>query len=470
MPSRLLAAVAAAAFALVLAAPASAAAPWNCRASAVWTSVAGNDRVEPVLANGSPNTSGGASGDLERCASADVGADNLAEPLGVPATFLSARTASAQTSITPASGPPISQRVESHARIEDLALPLGSGTVVLGARAIHSRAVAACGGGQPVMEGASEVVGLTLGGENVTIDEALEQLEQLLAPLGPLVDVRFNEQIREGGTLTVRPVWVRVLSAAGTPLLEAVAGETRIVAGADTCDPDAPGNLPPGGTNNNNSGNAGNSASSNVRPCPRGAQLDAESGFCVIPATATESVIVVGRPFEGPSGGTVVRLTEARKLYSSSCLEGPGPRYAVIGTRGNDRITGTNGPDRILGLAGNDQLSGGRGNDCLDGMTGRDNLSGSIGTDRLYGMAGRDALNGGPGTDRLSGGSGNDSINAAYGADRVFGGSGNDAINVSTQGPVARVSCGTGRDRVRFNRKERRSLRSCEVRYMLDDR
>ena len=85
-------------------------------------------------------------------------------------------------------------------------------------------------------------------------------------------------------------------------------------------------------------------------------------------------------------------------------------------------------------------------------------------------MTGEDSLNGGSGGDRLSGGSGNDSINAAFGNDKVFGGSGSDAINVATQGPAASVSCGSGKDRVRFNRTERRRLTSCEVRYMLDDR
>ena len=367
--------------------------------SAAWASVLGHDRVEPVLANGTPDTGGGASGDLERCASADVGADNLATPLGIGPDVLSARTASAQTSITPANGRPIEGKVETSARIEDLALPLGSGAVVIGARAVYSRTAASCVGGKPVLEGASEVVGLTLGGQAITIDDLLAQIQDLLAPLGPIIDLRINEQVREGNALTVRPVHLKVLSAAGaSPLLEVVVGESRVLAGADTCDPSAPGNLPPGtgtpgpgapGAGTPATGNPGGVAgsggsSTDVRPCPQGSQLDADSGNCIIPATATESVIVVGRPFEGPSGGRVVRLSEARKVAKSPCLSGPGPRYAILGTAGNDRITGTNNTDRMLGLGGNDQISGGRGNDCLDGMAGRDVLSGSIGDDRLY--------------------------------------------------------------------------------------
>jgi Ca2+-binding RTX toxin-like protein len=85
-------------------------------------------------------------------------------------------------------------------------------------------------------------------------------------------------------------------------------------------------------------------------------------------------------------------------------------------------------------------------------------------------MAGNDSLNGGPSTDHLSGGTGNDTINAAYGADRVLGGPGRDAINVATAGPRARVSCGGGRDTVRLNASERRTVRGCERRLILPDR
>ena len=52
----------------------------------------------------------------------------------------------------------------------------------------------------------------------------------------------------------------------------------------------------------------------------------------------------------------------------------------------------------------------------------------------------------------------------------MIGGSGRDAINVATAGPRARVSCGTGRDRVRLNNREKRRMRGCEVRYVLRDR
>lgn len=211
-----------------------------------------------------------------------------------------------------------------------------------------------------------------------------------------------------------------------------------------------------------------------MQACASGSALDAASGFCVIrvPGSGVQGlqVIRVGRPFEGPSGGSVLALAEARKRYRSPCLSGAGPAFAIVGTTRGDRITGTNRADRILTLAGNDRAHGGLGSDCIDGGTGRDILSGAQDRDRVYGGPGSDALNGGPAADRLSGGAGNDTINAAFGADRVFGGAGRDAVNVATAGPRARVDCGTGRDTARLNRNERHTVRGCERTIVLPDR
>ena len=205
--------------------------------------------------------------------------------------------------------------------------------------------------------------------------------------------------------------------------------------------------------------------------------LDAGSGLCVIRGGVAGAMatggqdIVVGRPFEGPSGGRVISLTEARRRFPKShCVRGGGPAFAVIGTKRADHVTGTNRRDRILTLGGKDRADGGRGADCIDGGTARDALAGGSGRDRVYGSGGNDALNGGPDTDLLDGGRGNDSINAAFGQDRVVGGPGRDVINVATAGPPARVACGKGTDTVRGNDNERRRTRGCERRFFLPDR
>jgi RTX calcium-binding nonapeptide repeat (4 copies) len=451
-------------------APAAQAASWQCAGSAASVSVAGATAIAPVVAAPSP-----------ACADTQTGLENLAQSLGLPASLLQARTTSAITSIDPDAGLPAGQRVGAIGRVEGLTLTLAPATAlspgaVLRVGVAQAQATAACVSGAPSLAGTSQLASVTLNGTGVSLDNLAASLGALLP--GQIVDLKVNEQVRGGASLTQRALHLRVLNALRTPLVDIVAGEARVGFDGAVC---------AGGSGSGGTGGSGNE----LRPCPRGAVLDAPRGLCVIRVPAqggqAASVIVVGRPFEGPSGGTVIALVQARKRFHSSCLQGAGPRYAVVGTSRGDRITGTNRADRILGLAGRDGLDGGRGADCIDGGSGRDVVSGGEGADRLRGGTGRDVLDGGLGRDAVHGGSGNDyitggsdtdrlwgergrdSINAGFGADRVVGGPQRDVINVATAGPPARVDCGTGRDTVRMNNNERRRVRRCEIRYVLRD-
>ncbi|MBX8517916.1 calcium-binding protein, partial [Pseudomonas cichorii] len=103
----------------------------------------------------------------------------------------------------------------------------------------------------------------------------------------------------------------------------------------------------------------------------------------------------------------------------------------LIGTEGDDSITGYASDDNLIGQSGNDTLSGRAGDDLLDGGDGKDTLSGEEGNDTLLGGAGNDALSGGTGNDLLDGGAGNDTLDGGKGSDTyVFGkGYGRDTIN-----------------------------------------
>jgi len=70
----------------------------------------------------------------------------------------------------------------------------------------------------------------------------------------------------------------------------------------------------------------------------------------------------------------------------------------------------------------------------------------------------------------MSAGSGNDSLNAAFGRDRALGGSGRDFINIATAGPAASANCGSGPDKVRINKNERKKVRGCETVYVFNDK
>lgn len=335
------------------------------------------------------------------------------------------------------------------------------GVVPIAVGAVSSQQTVTCVSGSPVAGGSSRVESLSIGG--TAIPEVAGSTPVDLTVPTPAGSIRVRANQLAGTTRTGL-----ILDLPGGA--QSVFGEA--IAGGNACLPlPGSGGTGPGGTGGGGTGPGGDATS---RVCPKGSEYVVADNLCVIRvevAGERAQTIVVGRPFEGPSGGSVIPLSAARKRFGTKrCLSGSGPKYAIVGTSKADRITGTNGRDRILTLAGNDRADGGRGDDCLDGGKGRDILSGALGRDRVFGMTGNDSLNGGGETDRLSGGSGNDSINSAFGADVVIGGSGRDAINVATAGPRARVSCGTGRDRVRLNNREKRRTRGCEVRYVLRDR
>jgi Ca2+-binding RTX toxin-like protein len=447
--SSLATAVLGALFAIVLAVPSADAATgvpvWKCRASATYASVAGNNRVEPVVANGKPNTANGADSDNALCGDAEVGAGNLLTPLGIAQTSLGAQSASAVTSVAPDLGKAIDQTVSSTAKVEHLTL--GG---ALSVQAATSGATASCSGGTPNLQGTSTVVGIN----SSTLDPLIQSLANLLSVVPSLVSIKINEQVRTSDSLTVRALHVKVLSpSSGPPLLDVIVAESKVGFNGGVCDPSQQG---PGG-----------------QICPTGSTYDISGNVCVIEGSSgsTYGTIIIGAPFQGPEGGTVVPIDLARKKYgNSACLKGKkNPKYAIIGTNKADHITGTNKADRILARGGKDSVSGGRGNDCIDGGKGADNLSGSLGKDRIYGRTGGDHLNGAAGSDYLNGGAGNDSINAGFGRDRVLGGSGRDLINVATAGPPARVNCGSGRDKVRVNAIEAHRTRGCEVKYVFND-
>ncbi len=427
---------------------------WQCRGSAAFTSVAGQNRVEPIVANGNINTANGVSPDRAQCVDSETGAGNTPTQLGIDPAFAGAVTGKASTAIEPDLGRAIDQTAAAEGRVEDLTLLLGAGGPTLGVGAANSVVFGRCVAGNtaPQFAGDSRVADITLGGTPIPLDRLLTELTNALNPiLGAVVEIRVDEEIRTPDSLTINALHVIVLRGE-TPLVDLVVGQAKVGANGPVCDPNQ---------QNDGSGNGLGQV------CATGSVLDVARNLCVIPAGTAGSglgEIIIGRPFQGPSGGSVLPIDVARRRHGNSpCLGGGGaPRYAIVGTNRGDRITGTNIADRIIGLGGNDRLDGGRGNDCIEGRTGGDNISGALGNDKLYGASGKDHLNGGPGTDYMSAGSGNDSINGAFGRDTALGGAGRDFINVATAGPAARVNCGSGNDVARINNNERRRVRGCE--------
>jgi Ca2+-binding RTX toxin-like protein len=305
--------------------------------------------------------------------------------------------------------------------------------------------VVSCQNGKSAASGTSNVDGLTVAGTPVSVIGG-QSMDQTIAG----VRIRTNQ-----------------LSGDTRQALVVDIGDTEYVLGEARASGDACESLVDGISGH---GGGGGDLS---QVCPNGASYDVASNHCVITTAGVEKTIVVGRPYSGPSGGTLISLAEARqmvkdgKLRDSRCLHGKGPNYVVLASKKSDKVTGSNRSDRMLGIGGNDRMDGGRGNDCVDGGTGSDTVSGGQGADTVIGGSGKDHLNGGQGTDKEIGGTGNDTINTGYGADRVDAGPGNDAINAATQGPAARINGGPGRDIVRINRNERGHVVRGERIYVL---
>ncbi len=236
-----------------LASAAQAQPSWQCSASAVSDSVAGNPGANPVVASANP------------CVSNATGLDNLPAPLGIPTDAVAARTSSAATVANPENEIAARQAVGAIGRVENLAvqLPPGAGTTTLGVRAANAQVSATCVAGSPVLDGSSEAIGVTIGGQEVPIEQAAQQLAQQLAPLGDVVDLKFDEQVRTGGSLAINALHLKVLSAAGTPVLEVIAGVANVAFNGKVCDPTGQTPTGPGSSNGANSGNgSANSAGS----------------------------------------------------------------------------------------------------------------------------------------------------------------------------------------------------------------
>jgi Ca2+-binding RTX toxin-like protein len=89
---------------------------------------------------------------------------------------------------------------------------------------------------------------------------------------------------------------------------------------------------------------------------------------------------------------------------------GGGKLYLTFGGQWVENVIGTDGDDTITGNARPNILAGGGGNDVMTGGAGDDTLFGNEGNDSLTGGENDDVLDGGVGNDSLTGSSGNDSF------------------------------------------------------------
>jgi Ca2+-binding RTX toxin-like protein len=148
----------------------------------------------------------------------------------------------------------------------------------------------------------------------------------------------------------------------------------------------------------------------------------------------------------GEGSDTLVGMEGLIGSDGNDVLTGDSSANSIAGRGGNDVISGGGGDDREFGDAGNDHIDGGDGNDMIDGGAGNDTLSGgsepqdtvsylsaafngvsvSLTTHRATGGDGNDIVDG---FANVSGSEFNDTIDGDAATNALYGNSGNDTIN-----------------------------------------
>ena len=123
--------------------------------------------------------------------------------------------------------------------------------------------------------------------------------------------------------------------------------------------------------------------------------------------------------------------SKTQTITVQACGKPESAYNVVLGTDGDDILTGTSKADLIIGLAGDDIITGDKGDDCI--------LSGD-GDDIVYGNEGTDYVNAGSGNDIIKGGSGDDYLITGAGTDVVDGGDDYDTCIASNDNDIL-LSC-----------------------------
>jgi Ca2+-binding RTX toxin-like protein len=166
----------------------------------------------------------------------------------------------------------------------------------------------------------------------------------------------------------------------------------------------------------------------------------------LIPASAEARAKCLGKPatIVGSAGDDRITGRKAPDVIVTK-----GGNDTINGYKGNDRICGGSGNDTINGFRGVDRLSGDDGDDTINGEKGTDYLIGGIGADTLIGDSGSDQLDGGPGDgDRLTGDRGNDILLGGEGERDLLDGSLGDDTGDGGPGNADRVIGGLGIDKL----------------------
>lgn len=421
--------------------------PFSCRASSARVTLLNSLTVEPLVANAPDNP----------CKSDQHGLSSV----NVPTTTSPGVNAGPAAVLTDSVFAPVQGAARGAAAVSDVqgvVIPVPGNTISI-VGPVTSNAFYACNNGNLTSGSGSTLNLITVGNRAIALPSPGASMT---IDLGGGSFIAINEK-----TTTATSITERVLHVHLQGLADIVVGEAAVdYSGSDPC---AGSNGPP----------------PNLNACPDGSTLDPIHLVCVIILPGGQ-VIIVGPPFTGPTGGTVLAVTVARKKYHSPCLNGPGPKFALIVTKFRGRATGTLKSDRILALGALERIAGLGGNDCIDGKgrgqtiwdgSGKDRIYGGPGKTRIgvgngnvhiWGRAGKDWITAGNGNDWIKGGSQSSRIDVGVGHSKVFGGPKNNRIFAA--GSNAVVKCGSGKHNVawlRFRASKYGAKHGCQTIHLL---
>ena len=216
-----------------------------------------------------------------------------------------------------------------------------------------------------------------------------------------------------------------------------------------------------------------------------------------IPIAAAAPTRSVGRRAVGLAGprtilGVLICITVTMATGVALLVPTPAANAErIVGTAGDDRIVGTAQRDQIHARRGNDHVRAGEGADLVVGGPGGDWVVGGPGNDIIMSGKSQDDPFGGGGNDTIYAGKGPDFISDGYGRDEVYGGGGDDWFPMDSSGGGAdiwyagpgddffdvypdgrpdQITCGPGRDTVRWllrHEKLDQTTGGCERKFVL---
>ncbi|MDQ6776865.1 MAG: hypothetical protein M3071_11775 [Actinomycetota bacterium] len=343
------------------------------------------------------------------------------------------------------------------AAVDGVTIPTPHGSIVI-VGPVQATASYECVNGTLVAKGSSTLNLISVNGQNTPVAAGQPQM----IDLGGGSFIAVNQQIKTANSLTETVLEVKLNGIA-----DLVVGEAKVTQSTST---------PCAGTSG---------APPVLEICPPGSTLDIGAQLCEI--VFNGQTIIVSRPFQGPSGGTVFPTSVvAKKFPGFPCTTGPGPKFALVATKQGGRVIGTPRSDRILALGAYERIAGLGGNDCINGNGARQMIFEGNGKDRVYGgpgytriavgngndyvngRSGSDLITAGNGQDTIIGGKGSSRIEVGLGKDHIFGGPGRNKIFAAANG--AKVSCGSGRHNTAYLRtaaSKYASRHGCQRIYLL---